>query len=341
MVCCLLWVEVSNPLYIIQTETRFGTVTLTAATILIAARSCPTLSADGPRTTFEVSWERCTVILRHLEDLSQSAVQGIAVLESLYQRVYRSLQPSKSDSESESCILYSVWAKILKFLLDQPYNGLVHSDSRNDIFDNQLMETLDGPMNPQMAGAYWLLDDSILRNPLTGEDWLRNSGLNLDFLDLEAQESACLDTWGFKHHISRSTVHRLDFSSFLKSIEEKQEKEWDIILPDAIRWQISIDQNRKLKTKKPTEVDRRQFSTAANTAPELRHWQSTFWLESAVLLKWQDSVQSRSISSTIAELERKCGASLGGDKNHYSDTPHLIDSDSATHRNGIPTRATD
>jgi len=71
------------------------TVTLMAATSLIAAKSCSNISINIPGTTFEMSWNRCTEILRHLEDLGQSAVQGVAVLNSLYQRVYRSLQSCK------------------------------------------------------------------------------------------------------------------------------------------------------------------------------------------------------------------------------------------------------
>jgi hypothetical protein len=71
------------------------TVTLAAAVILIAAKSCPNISASIPGATFEVSWNHCAEILGHFENMGQSAVQGVAVLRSLYQRIYKSLQLCK------------------------------------------------------------------------------------------------------------------------------------------------------------------------------------------------------------------------------------------------------
>ncbi|KAF3074579.1 hypothetical protein CFAM422_003190 [Trichoderma lentiforme] len=129
--------------------------TLTAATTLFAARLRSRISVDSPAATFDTSWERCTNILNHLKGLTQSAAQGIAVLQSLYQRVSAS------------------------------------SAGGIDVFDDQPVERLDAG-EPPVSSAFYINDDhvsSILRNPLTGEDWFRNTSLNLDWLELELEDS--------------------------------------------------------------------------------------------------------------------------------------------------------
>jgi hypothetical protein len=87
--------------------------------------------------------------------LTQSAAQGITVLQSLYQRVSAS------------------------------------SAGGIDAFDDQPAERLDASGEPPVSSSFYINDDhvsSILRNPLTGEDWFRNSSLNLDWLELELEE---------------------------------------------------------------------------------------------------------------------------------------------------------
>lgn len=131
-------------------------VTLTAATTLFAARLGSRISVDSTAATFDTSWERCTNILNHLKGLIQSAAQGIAVLQSLYQRVSAS------------------------------------SAGGIDVFDDQPVVRLDAAGEPPVSSAFYINDDhvsSILRNPLTGEDWFRNTSLNLDWLELELEDS--------------------------------------------------------------------------------------------------------------------------------------------------------
>lgn len=102
----------------------------------------------GSNRCIATSHYRCTNILDHLKGLTQSPAQGIAVLQSLCQRV------------SASSV-----------------GGI-------DTSDDPPAERLDASCEPPVSSAFYINDDhvsSILKNPLTGEDWFRNSSLNLDW----------------------------------------------------------------------------------------------------------------------------------------------------------------
>ena len=62
----------------------------------------------------------------------------------------------------------------------ETYSGLIPVGGGSD--DNPFIQPIDA--YTQNGSMFCSSDSSILKNPPTGEDWLRSGSLNLDWLDI-------------------------------------------------------------------------------------------------------------------------------------------------------------
>jgi len=78
---------------------------------------------------------------------------------------------------------------VLTSLSGETYSGLIPVGGESD--DNPFIQPIE--TYAQNESIFCSSDSSILRNPLTGEDWLRSGSSNLDWLDIGTQDTTYLD----------------------------------------------------------------------------------------------------------------------------------------------------
>ncbi|KAK5068330.1 hypothetical protein LTR44_000447 [Exophiala sp. CCFEE 6388] len=126
--------------------------TFTSATVLIAAKLCPSLGVMSGLSRFQESWTKCQAILEYHKSQSQSASRGQQILRALDDRVSSLLMRSTGAPSKSQYISGASFAN--------------HS----------------GTIPTSFSGG--ITQDQSCRDPFS-EDWLLNDfATNLDFLDL-------------------------------------------------------------------------------------------------------------------------------------------------------------